>query len=145
MIKPCVVYGGTSVRAQADRVRRGCNILVATPGRLKQFLNEGRIDLKKCRYFILDEADRMLDMGFEADVRTSNDRQTLMFSATFPREIQQLAREFLRNEHPFIAVGIVGAANSDIVQVIERVDIYDKKDRLVEMLQQDIDNCQPTA
>jgi len=77
-----------------------------------------------------------LDMGFEPDVRavidqktmpSKDERLTLMFSATFPIEIQTLARDFLKPNHAFIAVGIVGAANSDIVQVIEEVDQYTKK------------------
>lgn len=71
MIKACVVYGGTSVRSQGDRLSRGCNILVATPGRLKQFIDESRVDLSQVRFFVLDEADRMLDMGFEPIVRES--------------------------------------------------------------------------
>lgn len=74
---------------------------------------------------------------------TKEERQTLMFSATFPRDIQDLAREFLKPHHAFITVGTVGAANRDIVQIIERVDNYSKKDRLFEMLQSDIQNSQP--
>jgi len=161
------------VRSQGATLARGCHILVATPGRLKQFLSEGRVVLSKLRFFVLDEADRMLDMGFEPDVRAGQfyyfrcivhacklfnylvaenatmppkeERLTLMFSATFPRDIQVLARDFLRPAHAFITVGLVGAANQDIVQVIERVDQYGKKDRLMELIQADIQNYQMGA
>lgn len=150
----CLIYGGTAVRAQLEQVKQGCDVVVATPGRLNQFVGEGVIGLERCKYFVLDEADRMLDMGFEPEVRKliahekmppSTDRQTLMFSATFPVEIQQLAHEFLRPDFAFIAVGIVGGANSDITQNFEQVDSYGKRTRLVDLLKEDIENSVPDA
>lgn len=96
-MRPCVVYGGANVGEQMRELDRGCHLLVATPGRLCDMLERGKIGLENCRFLVLDEADRMLDMGFEPQIRRIvqknnmpdvGDRQTLMFSATFPKEIQ---------------------------------------------------------
>ena len=96
-MRPCVVYGGANVGDQMRDLDRGCHVLVATPGRLVDMLERGKISLEFCRFLVLDEADRMLDMGFEPQIRRivqednmppTGDRQTLMFSATFPKEIQ---------------------------------------------------------
>jgi len=90
-------YGGSHVMDQIRDLEQGCHLLVATPGRLVDMLERGKIGLDFCRYLVLDEADRMLDMGFETQIRRivekdsmppPGDRQTLMFSATFPKEIQ---------------------------------------------------------
>jgi probable ATP-dependent RNA helicase DDX4 len=104
--------------------RGGVNILIATPGRLLDFVNRNQISFGNVRFLVLDEADRMLDLGFMPDVQQmvrnptmpdKEKRQTLMFSATFPREIQEAASEFLNN-YLFLTVGIVGGACSDVVQ-----------------------------
>lgn len=96
-VRPCVVYGGAHVGDQMRDLDKGCHLLVATPGRLVDMLERGRISLEFCKYLVLDEADRMLDMGFEPQIRriveqnnmpSVGKRQTLMFSATFPKEIQ---------------------------------------------------------
>ncbi|XP_077259464.1 ATP-dependent RNA helicase vasa isoform X2 [Temnothorax americanus] len=119
-----LAYGGTSVMHQSNKVLNGCHILVATPGRLIDFMGRGKIRLSSLRFLVLDEADRMLDMGFLPDIEkiidhetmvASEERQTLMFSATFPNEIQELASRFLRN-YLFLAVGIVGGACADVQQ-----------------------------
>jgi probable ATP-dependent RNA helicase DDX4 len=124
VLRSVLIYGGTSTVHQGNKVAAGCHILVATPGRLLDFLGRGRIRLSSLRFLVLDEADRMLDMGFLPDVEKivdhetmvpANERQTLMFSATFPREIQELASRFLKN-YLFLAVGIVGGACSDVEQ-----------------------------
>ncbi|XP_072759593.1 ATP-dependent RNA helicase vasa [Anoplolepis gracilipes] len=124
IIRSEVAYGGTSVTYQRDRIFAGCHVLVATPGRLLDFIGRGRIKLSSLRFFVLDEADRMLDMGFLPDIEKiidhetmvpAEERQTLMFSATFPSEIQELAGRFLKN-YLFLAVGIVGGACSDVEQ-----------------------------
>eukprot|EP00121_Abeoforma_whisleri_P005954 Awhi_evm1s5404 len=103
-MRACCVYGGADSGAQMRDLDRGCHLLVATPGRLEDMIQRGKIDLAQCRFLVLDEADRMLDMGFEPQIRVivedegmpdKFNRQTLMFSATFPRDIQLLAQDFL--------------------------------------------------
>jgi len=142
MIKSGILYGGVNTHYQLENLQRGCNILVATPGRLLDVLEKGKVSLEKVKYFILDEADRMLDMGFEKNVRDiltkgliqqKGERVTLMFSATFPKEIQQLAQDFL-NDYLFLTVGILGGANTDVQQIIHRVKKTDKKEKVVEIL-----------
>ena len=96
-----VVYGGADAKGQLRELAKGCDILVATPGRLQDFVDRGVVSLSKTKHLILDEADRMLDMGFEPQIRKlvlerdmppKHARQTLMFSATFPDSIQNLAK-----------------------------------------------------
>lgn len=124
IIRAELAYGGTSVMHQRNKIFAGCHVLVATPGRLLDFLGKGRIKLSSLRFLVLDEADRMLDMGFLPDIEKivdhetmapASERQTLMFSATFPNEIQELAGRFLKN-YLFLAVGIVGGACADVEQ-----------------------------
>ena len=95
-----VVFGGVGKRPQVTALRRGVDVLVATPGRLLDLMGDGEVDLSQVEMFVLDEADRMLDMGFIPDVRRitkalPRERQTLLFSATQPREIRELARRLL--------------------------------------------------
>ncbi|KXJ72144.1 hypothetical protein RP20_CCG018740 [Aedes albopictus] len=95
------IFGGASKHPQADDLRRGVEIVIATPGRLIDFLEGGTTNLRRTTYLVLDEADRMLDMGFEPQIRKiisqiRPDRQVLMWSATWPKEIRKLAEEFLR-------------------------------------------------
>ncbi|KAA0198043.1 DDX3/PL10 DEAD-box RNA helicase [Fasciolopsis buskii] len=141
-IRPCVLYGGADVRSQLMEVSLGCNLLVATPGRLTDVIERGRIGLDHCRFLVLDEADRMLDMGFEPQIRRiveqnnlppSGTRQTLMFSATFPHEIQVLAKDFL-SQYIFLAVGRVGSTSENISQNILWVEENAKRDALVDLL-----------
>ncbi|GLG93124.1 ATP-dependent RNA helicase bel [Gryllus bimaculatus] len=141
-LRPCVVYGGANVGDQMRELDRGCHLLVATPGRLVDMLERGKIGLDSCRYLVLDEADRMLDMGFEPQIRRivqqdtmpkTGDRQTLMFSATFPKEIQMLARDFLDN-YIFLAVGRVGSTSENITQKIVWVEESEKRSFLLDLL-----------
>ena len=127
---------------QLGMLEKGCHVLVGTPGRLKDFINRGKVDLSQIKFLILDEADRMLDMGFEPEVRLiveqfgmtdKTARQTLMFSATFPEEIQRLAGDFL-NDYLFITVGRVGGATSDITQNVVEVSEFEKREKLSEIL-----------
>ncbi|KAG0188647.1 DEAD-box ATP-dependent RNA helicase [Apophysomyces sp. BC1034] len=144
-VRPCVVYGGADIAAQMRQISRGCNVLVATPGRLVDFLERKRISLANIRYLVLDEADRMLDMGFEPQIRRIVEgedmpdvmgRQTLLFSATFPQKIQELAQDFLK-EYVFLSVGRVGATSENITQRIMQVDEVDKQPKLLELLRTD--------
>jgi len=141
-VKSVVVYGGTSPQFQRDQVMRGCNILVATPGRLLDFLERGHYSFSAVQFLVLDEADRMLDMGFMPDIRRCVDspsmppkgrRQTLMFSATFPQEVQRTARDFLGN-YLYLVVGLVGGACTDVVQTFIQAGKFDKRDKLVGIL-----------
>lgn len=141
-IRPCVVYGGADVGTQMRDVDRGCHLLVATPGRLVDMVQRGKIGLEAIRFLVLDEADRMLDMGFEPQIReiveknympSTTDRQTLMFSATFPKEIQILARDFL-SDYVFLAVGRVGSTSENITQKVVWVDENDKRSFLLDLL-----------
>ncbi|MGR9053212.1 MAG: DEAD/DEAH box helicase, partial [Gammaproteobacteria bacterium] len=96
------IFGGVNMNAQSQRLRRGCDIVVATPGRLLDHVQQGNVDLSKVEILVLDEADRMLDMGFINDIRRilnllPSHRQNLLFSATFSKEIKALAAQILIN------------------------------------------------
>lgn len=141
-VRPCVVYGGADIGSQLRQIERGCDCLVATPGRLVDLIERGRISLQNIKYLVLDEADRMLDMGFEPQIRRIvegedmpgvQNRQTLMFSATFPRDIQMLARDFLK-DYVFLSVGRVGSTSENITQKVEYVEDVDKRSVLLDIL-----------
>uniref|UniRef100_A0A671V4U6 RNA helicase n=1 Tax=Sparus aurata TaxID=8175 RepID=A0A671V4U6_SPAAU len=141
-VRPCVVYGGADIGQQIRDLERGCHLLVATPGRLVDMIERGKIGLDYCNYLVLDEADRMLDMGFEPQIRRIVEqdtmphkgiRQTMMFSATFPKEIQILARDFLE-EYIFLAVGRVGSTSENITQKVVWVEESDKRSFLLDLL-----------
>ncbi|NP_001290265.1 putative ATP-dependent RNA helicase DDX4 isoform X2 [Larimichthys crocea] len=142
-VRPAVVYGGVSTGHQIREISRGCNLLCGTPGRLLDVIGRGKIGLSKLRYFVLDEADRMLDMGFEPDMRrlvgspgmpTKEHRQTLMFSATYPEDIQRMAADFLKTDYLFLAVGVVGGACSDVEQTFVQVAKFSKREQLLDIL-----------
>ncbi|MBA0824067.1 hypothetical protein Goarm_020751 [Gossypium armourianum] len=141
-VKVVVAYGGAPITQQLRELERGVDILVATPGRLVDLLERARVSLQMIRYLALDEADRMLDMGFEPQIRKIVEqmdmpnrgvRQTMLFSATFPREIQRLASDFLAN-YIFLAVGRVGSSTDLIVQRVEFVQESDKRSHLMDLL-----------
>ncbi|XP_044509071.1 DEAD-box ATP-dependent RNA helicase 11-like [Mangifera indica] len=141
-VKVVVAYGGAPIKDQLRELERGVDILVATPGRLVDLLERARVSLQMIRYLALDEADRMLDMGFEPQIRKIVEqmdmpppgvRQTMLFSATFPKEIQRLASDFLSN-YIFLAVGRVGSSTDLIVQRVEFVHESDKRSHLMDLL-----------
>eukprot|EP00756_Hemistasia_phaeocysticola_P004705 Hpha_TRINITY_DN12965_c0_g1::TRINITY_DN12965_c0_g1_i1::g.164381::m.164381/K12823/DDX5, DBP2; ATP-dependent RNA helicase DDX5/DBP2 len=148
--EPCQVrvmtaYGGAPKREQGPILRRGVEFVVATPGRLNDFLEERTTNVMRCTYLVLDEADRMLDMGFEPqirkilrDMRPAGERQTCLFSATWPDSVQRLARDFLHPEHIMINIGDAEKirCNKDITQTIHLVSDREKAGRLMQVFQQ---------
>ncbi|XP_078305909.1 putative ATP-dependent RNA helicase DDX4 isoform X6 [Panthera onca] len=142
-VRAVVIYGGTQLGHSIRQIVQGCNILCATPGRLMDIIGKEKIGLRQVKYLVLDEADRMLDMGFGPEIKkliscpgmpSKEQRQTLMFSATFPEAIQKLAGEFLKSDYLFVAVGQVGGACRDVQQTILQVGQYSKREKLVEIL-----------
>ena len=134
-----VIFGGVSQHSQVQNIRRGVDILVATPGRLLDLMQQGHVSLRDIQYFILDEADRMLDMGFVHDVKRiiaklPAKRQTLFFSATMPPEIQQLANVLLNNP---VKVEVTPPASTvDLIeQGVYMVDKQNKQSLLIHLLQ----------
>jgi len=142
-IASVVVYGGADVRDQLRQIERGCDLLVATPGRLVDLIERGRLSMENVKFLVLDEADRMLDMGFEPQIRRIVEqegmphgdgvRQTMMFSATFPANIQRLAGDFM-GDYIFLTVGRVGSASENVTQTVEYVEQRDKLDHLMRFL-----------
>ncbi|XP_022093706.1 putative ATP-dependent RNA helicase Pl10 isoform X2 [Acanthaster planci] len=141
-VKVRVVYGGADINGQMRELDDGCHLLVGTPGRLVDMMERGRVGMDNIKWLVLDEADRMLDMGFEPQIRRiverdtmpkTGERQTLMFSATFPKEIQILARDFLDN-YIFLAVGRVGSTSANITQKVVWVEENDKRSFLLDLL-----------
>lgn len=141
-VSSVAVYGGNDgIRFEQERrgLELGADIIIATPGRLISHLNGGHIDLKKVSFFILDEADRMLDMGFYDDIMKiasylSEDRQTIMFSATMPDNIQKLAQNILHNP---VEVKIAVSKPAEKIQQIAYVCYDGMKERIVEQVLSD--------
>ncbi|MEG0804478.1 MAG: DEAD/DEAH box helicase, partial [Pygmaiobacter sp.] len=130
-LRNTVIFGGVGQNPQVETIRRGVDILVATPGRLNDLCNQGHIDLSHVEFFVLDEADRMLDMGFIHDVRKvlarlPDKRQTLLFSATMPEEIATLSRQIL-HEPTRVEVTPVSSTVDAIKQRLFKVDKGNKR------------------
>ena len=138
-IRHCVIFGGVNQRPQVDALQRGVDLLVATPGRLLDLVGQGHISLDKVRFFVLDEADRMLDMGFIHDIRRilpllPARRQTLFFSATMPSDIAQLAAKIL---HDPVLVTVTPPA-SVVETISQRVHFAEKAEKsrlLIDLLE----------
>lgn len=133
-----VVIGGVKQNPQTKALKRGVDILIATPGRLADLIEQGHASLRKTEYLILDEADRMLDMGFIREIRRiiaklPDERQTLLFSATMPREIAQLAASILF-EPQRVEIAAKSIAVDRIEQRVHHLDKNAKRDRLSELL-----------
>jgi len=146
-ISSACVYGGAPRGPQINKImRERPDIIIATPGRLIDYLKEGIINLNNVSYLVLDEADRMLDMGFEPQIRKiikripARDRQTLMFSATWPKEVRRLAEDFLINP-VHVKIGSTELqANTNITQIIDVCKQSDKVDKLFELLDKIMSN-----
>ncbi|UYZ59940.1 DEAD/DEAH box helicase [Hymenobacter latericus] len=137
-LRHAVIFGGVSQHPQVEALRRGVDVLIATPGRLLDLINQGYIDLKRLEIFVLDEADRMLDMGFINDIRRilpllPKQRQSLFFSATMPPTIQQLADSILRNPVQ-VAVTPVSSTAEKVEQAVYMIEKTDKPYLLLEVL-----------
>ncbi|MBW4545674.1 MAG: DEAD/DEAH box helicase [Symplocastrum torsivum CPER-KK1] len=137
-LRSAVVYGGVGIGPQIQMLRRGIDILVATPGRLLDHLGQKTVDLSQIEILVLDECDRMLDMGFIHDIRKilaklPPSRQTLMFSATFSKEIQQLANTLLKSPTQ-IEVARRNTAAEQVEQVVHPVDRDRKRELLSYMI-----------
>lgn len=138
-LRPMLAIGGIDMRDQLTMLRQGLHCVTATPGRLMDMLEKKRFNFDLCRYLVLDEADRIMDMGFEEDLRNimdffNNQRQTLMFSATMPKKIQNFAQTALVRPVT-VNVGRAGAANLDVIQEVEYVKQEAKIVYLLECLQ----------
>jgi ATP-dependent RNA helicase RhlE len=139
-LKSLVVFGGVGQQPQRDALKRGVDVLIATPGRLLDLYGQGYIDLKHLEFFVLDEADRMLDMGFIHDVKKlikiiPEKRQTLFFSATMPPEIQKLANHILVDPIK-VEVTPESTTAEKIQQEVYYVKKNDKKDLLIHVLKE---------
>jgi ATP-dependent RNA helicase RhlE len=140
-LRSAVVYGGTRIDPEIKLLWKGVEILVATPGRLLDHIGQRTVNLSQVEVLVLDEADRMLDMGFIPDVRKiilsiPGQRQTLLFSATFSDEIRRLAGEFLHNPE-IVEVAARNSIADNLTQVLYPVDQSRKADLLIHLIQRD--------
>ena len=124
------VYGGASITEQAREVKRGAQIIVATPGRMQDMINRGYVDISKIDFCVLDEADEMLNMGFYEDITailstTPDDKSTWLFSATMPNEVARIARDFMRKPLEIT----VGTKNSGSSTVSHEFYVVNARDR----------------
>ena len=137
-LRVAVVYGGVDMKPQTEALRRGCEVVIATPGRLLDHIEQKNTNLSQVQIVVLDEADRMLDMGFLPDIsRILNflpkERQSLMFSATFSEEIKKLAANFLRDPQ-LIEVARRNATAENVTQEVYKLHESEKTDALLEIL-----------
>ena len=144
-IHPGLYYGGTSISHQNRVLTKGCHILVATPGRLLDCLEHKRINLSSIKFFVIDEADRMLDIGFFQDVDAichkfdmpvTGAKQTILFSATLPKQVQELADRILTKNRLFLIVGKEGKPAHNIKQIIIEVPNTHKLHSIVQILKE---------
>lgn len=157
-IRNTAIYGGAPKGPQIRDLQRGVEIVIATPGRLIDMLESGKTNLRRITYLVLDEADRMLDMGFEPQIRKivdqiRPDRQTLMFSATWPKDVQKLAnvsfvsihlltlaheshQDFLKDTIQVNIGSMDLTANHNIQQIVEVCSDFEKRSKLIKHLDQ---------
>ena len=138
--KTIEIFGGVSMRPQKSKLKKGVDIVVATPGRLLDHLSQNTIDLSGVEVFVLDEADRMLDMGFKRDIekvikQLPDRRQNLLFSATFPKEIQRLASRLL-NSPKKIQVASENSTAENVKQTVYPVDQSRKRELLIHSIKE---------
>ena len=139
-VRHCVIFGGVNQRPQVDALQKGVDLLIATPGRLLDLIGQGYVTLDTIRFFVLDEADRMLDMGFIHDIRRilpllPERRQTLFFSATMPESIAALAAKILRDP-VLVTVTPPASVVETIAQTVYFAEKAEKKDLLISLLRE---------
>lgn len=140
-VRNTCIFGGAPKGGQARDLERGVEIVIATPGRLIDFLERGTTNLRRTTYLVLDEADRMLDMGFEPQIRKiieqiRPDRQVLMWSATWPKEVRNLAEEYL-TDYTQLNIGSLSlSANHNILQIVDVCQEHEKEAKLNTLLQE---------
>jgi len=142
-LKVVCLYGGVGKLAQVRKLRKGARVVVATPGRLLDLVQDGECDLSEVTYLVLDEADRMLDMGFEKEITQilgylppQNKRQTAMFSATWPTSIQKIAGQYL-NSPIRVTIGTLSeglSSNGNVTQIVEVIEDKKRNDRVITLL-----------
>ncbi|XP_076167643.1 ATP-dependent RNA helicase p62 isoform X1 [Ptiloglossa arizonensis] len=140
-VRNTCIFGGAPKGSQARDLERGVEICIATPGRLIDFLERGTTNLRRCTYLVLDEADRMLDMGFEPQIRKiieqiRPDRQVLMWSATWPKEVRNLAEEYLTTYTQLNIGSLTLSANHNILQIVDVCQEHEKETKLGTLLQE---------
>ncbi|OAG06884.1 P-loop containing nucleoside triphosphate hydrolase protein [Paraphaeosphaeria sporulosa] len=145
MLRPCVAYGGAPTKNQREQLEKGCDILVATPGRLMDFMkNPNLLSLARLKFTVIDEADELLSSGWEetidslfgagSDTNVDADHTYLMFSATFSKEARKLCREYMEEEYVRIKVGRIGSTHSNIKQSIVFVEDSQKNQALFDLI-----------
>ncbi|KAJ8594498.1 DEAD-domain-containing protein [Rhizopogon salebrosus TDB-379] len=140
-IRNTAIYGGAPKGPQIRDLQRGVEVVIATPGRLIDMLETQKTNLRRVTYLVMDEADRMLDMGFEPQIRKivsqiRPDRQTLMFSATWPKDVQKLANDFLKDMIQVNIGSMELTANHNIQQIVEVCSDFEKRAKLIKHLDQ---------
>ncbi|NCB68252.1 MAG: DEAD/DEAH box helicase [Bacteroidia bacterium] len=140
-VSHCVIFGGVKQNTQVSALKNGVDILTATPGRLLDLMNQGYVHLNDISFFVLDEADRMLDMGFIHDIKRilpklPEKKQTLLFSATMPQAIATLSGTILKNPVR-VEVTPTSSVVDTVTQLLYYVEKTDKKDLLIELLSKD--------
>lgn len=141
-LRHCVIFGGVKQNTQVNELKQGIDILVATPGRLLDLMNQGIVKLNSIKHFVLDEADRMLDMGFIHDIKRllpklPKEKQTLFFSATMPSSIAVLSRTILRSPIK-VEVTPISSVIDTIEQYVYYIEKQEKKDLLINVLKKDV-------
>ncbi|KAJ5114800.1 hypothetical protein NUU61_000559 [Penicillium alfredii] len=144
MLRPCVAYGGAPVRQQREELQKGCDILIGTPGRIMDFMNQVNVlSLKRVRYTVIDEADELLQSDWEddfrkiisgGDVAEDGDHTYMMFSATFNKECRQLARTYLGANWVRVRIGRAGSSHLNVLQEVIYVEESQKKRALHDLL-----------
>ncbi|TQD97058.1 hypothetical protein C1H46_017370 [Malus baccata] len=147
--RTAIVVGGTNISEQRSELRAGVDVVVATPGRFIDHLQQGNTSITRISFVVLDEADRMLDMGFEPQIREvmrnlSEKHQTLLFSATMPEEIEELAQEYLTKPVQ-VKVGKVSSPTANVTQTLEKVPESEKTDQLLALLVEEASRVEGTG